>query len=240
MASTSNSIDVAPTRTQLLFARAVILTMELWPAMRLAVSEEWGGEDSADKKQFLISHICDTYSEEPSASIQQQAATAATTTTTNGSSSVTLQAPKVPDVDDLAETLEMYFEDEYESKIEDGSADWIAGRIVHLHKCIYAAFPPTQESLEYADEEVNKLYEATVRLREQKVEVQRTQQENGDEQDGSGDSSDEEHDHSQHDAMEVDGQGSTQANSTQQQPRERPQPVVDEDGFTTVVKGRRR
>ena len=231
MASTSTSVDAAPTRTQLLFARAVILTMELWPAMRLAVSEQWGGTDSADKKQFLISHICDTYSEEPSsASIQQQISN-------NQSSSI--QAPKVPDVDDLAETLEMYFEDEYESKIEDGSADWIAGRIVHLHKCIYTTFPPTQQSLQYADEEVNKLYEATVRLKGQKVDIQRTQQENGEEEDGSGDSSDEEHDHTQHDAMDVDGEGSTQSQS-QQQPRERPQPIVDEDGFTTVVKGRRR
>lgn len=231
MASTSTSVDAAPTRTQLLFARAVILTMELWPAMRLAVSEQWGGVDSADKKQFLISHICDSYSEEPSASAQQEAVA-----NKSSSSSSALQAPKVPDVDDLAETMEMYFEDEYESKIEDGSADWIAGRIVHLHKCIYSTFPPTQQSLEAAEQEVNKLYEATVRLKGQKVEIQRTQQEDGEEQDGSGDSSDdEEHDHSHDDDMDVDAEG-----STQQQPRERPQPVVDEDGFTTVVKGRRR
>lgn len=236
-------IEEVPTKTQLLFARAVILTMELWPAMRLAVSEQWGGVESADKKQFLISHICDTYSEERSVSSvqQQQQQQQQHSIQSSTSTTATIQAPKVPDVDDLAETLEMYFEDEYESKIEDGSADWIAGRIVHLHKCIYSTFPPTQKSLEEAEKEVNKLYEATVRLKGQKVEIQRTQQENGDEQHGSCDSSDDDDHEHDDDDMDVDGESSTQQQPQQQQQRqERMQPVVDEDGFTTVVKGRRR
>lgn len=236
MASTGGA-DAPPTATQLLFARAVILTMELWPAMRLAVSEQWGGVESADKRDFLVSHICDTYSNEPSVAQQQQ----------HVGPAHALNGPATPDVDDLAETLEMYFDDEYESRIEDGSADWVAGRIIQLHKAIYAVFPPTQESLAAAQAEVDKLYEATVRLRGQKVDIQRTRQTDGHDVDGSGDSDDSDDDEENDgaadgaaaagradDAMDVD------QSSSRPGPRELPQPIVDDEGFTTVVKGRRR
>lgn len=211
-----------PTQTQLLFARAVVLTMELWPAMRLAVSEQWGGQESAEKREFLISHICDTYSNEHAAQ---------TTSSVGSTSSAHVQPPATPDIDDLAETLEMYFADEYESRIEDGSADWVAGRIVQLHKTVYSTFPPTSDSLANAQTEVDKLYQAAVQLRGQKVSVQRSSEADLQADSESGDSEGDEDE-----AMQLD----EAEQSEQSRRQERQEPVVDEDGFTTVVKGRRR
>lgn len=180
--------------------------------MRLAISEEWGGPESAEKRDFLISHICDTYSNEAAAAAD----------------SSQISPVVVPDIDDLAETLEMYFADEYESRIEDGSADWVAGRIVQLHKVIYADFPATAQSLANAQSEVDKLYQAAVQLRGQKVSVQRTS-----EQDEEGESASES-ERDGDEAMQIDD---AQAEQTRQQ---RQEPIVDEEGFTTVVKGKRR
>lgn len=198
--------------------------MELWPAMRLAVAEQWGGHESADKRDFLITHICDEYSTEYSSAEQE-------------ASSSTTVPPKSPDVDDLAETLEMYFGDEFESRIEDGSADWIANRLVHLHRIIYSQFPPTKESLAQAEAELNKLNEAAVQLRGQKVVVESSQEQPQEVDDDDSDDS-EQIDHHPHvhvdDAMDIDSSGASQAN------RGLKEPIVDEEGFTTVVKGRRR
>lgn len=227
-----SSTSAPPSPTQLLFARAVILTMELWPAMRMAIGEQWGGIESVDKRDFLISHLCDEYSTEEAASAAAAAAAAAPSSAqgSTSSSSSERRAPATPDVDDLAETLEGYFCDEFETRLDDGSSDWIAGRIVSLHKMIYAAFPAVSDA---AREEVEKLQEAASKLRGSKVNSTRQRRE-ADDESGSGSSSEgDSGDEDDDDAMDVD-----------QQPREprqsKPEPVVDEDGFTTVVKSRRR
>ena len=213
----------APSATQLLFARAVIYTFDLWPALRLAVSEQWGGVESKAKADFLISYLCDEYSEESSTPAPAPGQATATVTTA-------VCAPSTPDPDDLAEILEGYFADEFESRLEDESADWAAARLVQLHKLIYAAFPPTQESLLNAGAELDKLEQAVIALRGKKVTAQRTTREDeiasGSESES--DSQDEQGGHE--DAMEVDAPA----------PRSKPEPVVDEDGFTTVVKGSKR
>ncbi|PWN93598.1 hypothetical protein FA10DRAFT_298970, partial [Acaromyces ingoldii] len=225
-----SSTPAPPSPTQLLFARAVILTMELWPAMRMAIGEQWGGIESVDKRDFLISHLCDEYSTEEPASASAAAAAPSSAQASTSSSSSERRAPATPDVDDLAETLEGYFCDEFETRLDDGSSDWIAGRIVSLHKMVYAVFPAVSDA---AREEVEKLQEAASKLRGSKVNSTRQRRE-ADDESGSGSSSEgDSGDEDDDDAMDVD-----------QQPREqrqnKPEPVVDEDGFTTVVKSRRR
>jgi pre-rRNA-processing protein TSR2 len=221
MATTSESTGPSP--TQLLFARAVIYTFDLWPALRLAITEQWGGSESKAKADFLISYLCDQYSEE------------ATSTSINGpaSSSTPTQgatiAPTTPDVDDLADILEGYFSDEFESRLEDDSTDWVASRLVQLHKIIYSTFPPTPDSLATATAEIDKLEEAAIALRGRKVTAERTLDEENDSQSGSGSESEGDED----DAMEVDAAPPPARTS-------KPEPIVDEDGFTTVVKAKRR
>ncbi|PWN46888.1 hypothetical protein IE53DRAFT_390965, partial [Violaceomyces palustris] len=163
-------VDSKPTEQQLLFARAVILTFELWPAMRLAVAEEWGGPDSKDKRDYIISYICDEFSD--------------------------IQNLKYPDLDDLAEVLEDYVIEEFECRLDDGSSDWVAGRLVGIHKVIFAdgvvldqdagssqegpeaAVAPAQ-SLVKGKQVVEELEQAFAKLKGKKTQVSKGRGEGG-------------------------------------------------------------
>lgn len=226
--SSSSSSTLAPTTEQILFAKAIILTFNLWPALRLAVSEEWGGPESKDKKQFLIEHLADTYAGKI------------------GYSNSTLSSlpqpikpsdwPQSPDQDDLAELLENYFQDEFEARLDDDSADYVARRILDLWKLIFIkkenAGEGDGDELREAREAIQRLEKAEMELRGSKSKVQKGPEEeelqgNDDEQD-EGEDDDEEM---------TDG---TNANANQNNRRQRQEPQVDEDGFTTVVSNRRR
>lgn len=217
-ASTSSTAVVAgeqPTPQQLLFAKSIMLTFELWPAMRLAVSEEWGGPDSADKRDFLLSHLCDEYGN-PGPAFE-------------------------PDLDDLADVLEHYMVDEYEARLEDGSPDWVAGRIVGLHRVIFAP----GDDFARAQAAVAELEKAYEELKGKKATF-----EQGSNQDGEVDSHSEDEDMRdartmarQHGGItEADRQGA-RVGLEQDRARvesEPQQPIIDEDGFETVVSRRRR
>ncbi|EPQ31350.1 uncharacterized protein PFL1_00685 [Pseudozyma flocculosa PF-1] len=220
-----SAAEPAPTPQQLLFARAVILTFELWPAMRLAVSEEWGGPDSLDKRDYLISYLCDEHGD--------------------------AGAANQPDIDDLAETLESYIADEFECRLDDGSPDWVAGRIVGLHKAIFTDNP----------DEANKGQEAVAQLETafQELKGKKTNASAGQDQSevhdhhGHGDSDDDdemdEDDQQRVQAaqrmvqshggvMEADRLGA-EAGNEQRARRERQEPIIDEDGFETVTRKRK-
>lgn len=163
--------------------------------MRLAVSEQWGGAESSDKRDFLISHLADTYAGTP---------------------------PVEPDLDDLSDVILGYFGDEYETRLEDDSADYVAGRIVALHKLCFG------EDTQAAEQSVLALEQSLPKGAAMQVKQ-------GVHDDDAGMRSDDDDEDRDEDGMDVD--------EPQQQPaapRQRQEPVVDEDGFTTVVKGRRR
>ncbi|WFD33598.1 rRNA accumulation- protein [Malassezia cuniculi] len=101
-----------PTKEQLQFARAVYIIFHLWPAMRHAVAEAWGGPESREKMEYLLSYICDEYG--------------------NGG------ANTKPDMDDLADLMEDYIAEEYECRLEDDSASWAGAHIVNLHERIFS------------------------------------------------------------------------------------------------------
>lgn len=101
----------APTKEQLQFARAVYIIFQLWPAMRHAVAEAWGGPDSRAKMEYLLSFICDEYGD--------------------------LGEKTRPDMDDLADLLEDYVGEEFECRLEDDSAAWAGAHIADLHARIF-------------------------------------------------------------------------------------------------------
>lgn len=218
--------STGPSPTQLLFARAVIYTFDLWPALRLAITEQWGGTESKAKADFLISYLCDQYSEEATSTAPLSSGS------TSAPASPSIVAPSTPDVDDLAEILEGYFADEFESRLEDDSSDWVAGRLVHLHRVIYATFPATPESLANATTEIDKLEQAAVALRGKKVTAQKTL-----ESDDSMSGSEEEGEDEQGYAMDVDEAATAAVPSASTKKAE---PIIDEDGFTIVGKTKRR
>jgi pre-rRNA-processing protein TSR2 len=194
--------------------------------MRLAISQEWGGPDSADKCDFIVSHICDLYGGEPGATSLGRFEKSHTY-----NPQVTPAAPATPDEEDLAEILEGYLADEFDARIEDESCDYIAGRISALHKIVFAT-PETQDEagadkvLTEANNTIAALDEAAAKLR-QKGLPRAQEQENIEEASGSESGSDEEDD-----SMDVD--------PAPREPRQKQEPIVDEDGFTTVVGKKKR
>ncbi|CAO1616233.1 unnamed protein product [Sympodiomycopsis kandeliae] len=227
MASSTTATELPPSFQQLLFARGVILTFQLWPSMRAAISQEWGGPDSQDKCDFIISYICDTYGG-PS-----------------GSSSLgryespyfenAPQIPETPDQDDLAEVLEGYLADEFDARIEDDSCDFIASRIASIHKGIFIS--PADESQQAAEDVKNKAQEVIRPLQEaadkqkssKNKEQDRYQSQPGFESDSDDDGGDDEED----DDMDVD-----QPSTSSRPPKQKQEPIVDDDGFTTVQRKR--
>lgn len=101
----------APSKEQLQFARAVYIIFHLWPAMRHAVAEAWGGADSRAKMEYLLSYICDEYGD--------------------------LGEKTRPEMDDLADLFEDYLGEEFECRLEDDSAAWAGAHIVDLHARIF-------------------------------------------------------------------------------------------------------
>ncbi|KAH9989395.1 Pre-rRNA-processing protein TSR2-domain-containing protein, partial [Russula compacta] len=48
-----------PNPALVLFARGVIARLELWPALRIAVEQNWGGPSSREKRRWLASEMVD-------------------------------------------------------------------------------------------------------------------------------------------------------------------------------------
>ncbi|KAI0337541.1 hypothetical protein BDW22DRAFT_1295654, partial [Trametopsis cervina] len=93
-----------PSPTSLLFARGVIAKLAVWHALRIAVDQGWGGPESATKRTWLASVIVDAFEQED---------------------------PQ-PDVSYVELTLLQVMEDEFDTVLEDGSAEVVAKDIVRL------------------------------------------------------------------------------------------------------------
>lgn len=104
MASTSYTSPLDP---QLIsFARGVIARLSVWPTLKLAVNESWGGPESAQKRTWMSSIIIDAF--DPAESLDP------------------------PDDIYLEEMLLQIMSDEYDVVLEDGSAEAVAKDIVKL------------------------------------------------------------------------------------------------------------
>jgi len=198
-----------------IFARGVLAILDLWPALTIAVREEWGGPESADKKTWIASTIIDEF---------ESRASYIPSTTSSGSSDVadptTANDPPL-EHDDLADLVNQMMSDEFESNIEDGSIDAVAADIVRLWRDILqpanGALPSTV---------VDALERKAAEVKGKGVQATKgagLQNENGEED------SDSEWDDESEDGMEVD-----EAPQLAPVERERVEPVVDDDGFTLV------
>ncbi|KAJ7210641.1 Pre-rRNA-processing protein TSR2-domain-containing protein [Mycena haematopus] len=94
----------APPPSSVLFARGVIARLATWDTLRLAVQEGWGGPGALQKRTWLASVIVDAFEE------------------------------TVPTPDDqyVEEILLQVLADEFETDLEDGSAELVALDIVRL------------------------------------------------------------------------------------------------------------
>lgn len=204
--------DMAP--EILLFARGLVALLDLWPALTIAVREGWGGPDSAEKKTWLASEIIDHF--EANAKYSE-----ATPRAVDPASA----ADPPLDQDQLADMLEQIMVDEFEAQIEDGSIDPVAADIARLWKDIVAPGERT------AEETVSALERKSAEVNKKGVQAQSGGGGGDVDEDGNQWESDSEDDDEEDEAPQL----------VERAPKERQEPVVDDDGFELVQKkgGRR-
>lgn len=119
----------APDPLLVLFARGVIARLILWPALRLAIEQSWGGPESSQKRTWMASVIVDAF--DPS------------------------QKNQTPDVDYVEETLMQIMEDEFDAAMEDGSPEKVAKDVVYLWNNIKT--PRGEQRVQEWEEQAQKL-----------------------------------------------------------------------------------
>jgi pre-rRNA-processing protein TSR2 len=116
-----------PSPTLILFARGLLARFELWPALRIAVHQNWGGPQSAQKQRWLAGVITDEFEASlppPSASL-----TALDSFHAPVHPSHTLTEP---DTEYIETMLLQILDDEFEVALEDGSAFDVARDVLRL------------------------------------------------------------------------------------------------------------
>jgi pre-rRNA-processing protein TSR2 len=86
----------------------VIARLELWPALRVAVEQGWGGPSSREKRRWLASEVVDAFD------------------SAGRSTSI------LPDAEYVAVMLAQALEDEFDALFEDGSVEGVAADVVAL------------------------------------------------------------------------------------------------------------
>ena len=174
-----------PNPSSVLFARGVIARLSIWSILRLAIQEGWGGPGATAKRTWIASEIVDAFE---------------------------TQNP-IPDDQYIEELLLQILSDEFDTELEDGSAESVGVDIVRLW----------EETRLGKEDLVNKFEESAERMKEKKVELQVGEEE----EEWSDDD----------DAMDEDG-----SEEVPQPPEILPrnEPEVDEDGFTMVKRGKGR
>lgn len=102
--SATTSSTTQPSSQSILLARGVIARLAIWPALRLAVDNNWGGPDGAEKRTWLASVIVDAFEQED----------------------------PIPDDTYVELTLLQVMVDEFDTVLEDDSSESVARDIVRL------------------------------------------------------------------------------------------------------------
>ncbi|KAL1744482.1 Pre-rRNA-processing protein TSR2-domain-containing protein [Schizophyllum fasciatum] len=184
-----DATTAAPAPSSVLFARGVIARLAIWEDLRVAVQENWGGPNAAEKRTWLAGVIVDAF--------EQEADT--------------------PDDQYIEEMLLQVMEDEFDTVIEDGTGEEVAKDIVRVW------------------EETRRGQSGTVTRFEELAEKKKGRPTNVQVQPGTteeeGEWEDEDEDEEMDDAPQL---------IERRAPQPKTEPEVDEDGFTTVAKGKGR
>jgi pre-rRNA-processing protein TSR2 len=212
-----------PDPTLVLFARGVIARLEVWPALRVAVERGWGGPSSREKRRWLASEIVDAFDSSADADADADA-DAHTHARAYAKDSEKRKDNAKPDAEYVALMLAQVLEDEFDASFEDGSVEGVAADVVGLWG---------------AGEDVVGEWERRAEgVRGKQVEV-RVQEAVGDEdEDEWEDEESGEEDEEDADA-DVAPQLMQAVAGDEVQRLAKPNPIIDEDGFTLVQKGRR-
>jgi pre-rRNA-processing protein TSR2 len=94
-----------PEQKQSYFELGIALSISLWPALKLAVDNQWGGPDSADKRDWFAGAIVTDFTERPET-----------------------------DALDVEDRLLQVMNDEFDVNVEDDSAQKVAEQIMRIKK----------------------------------------------------------------------------------------------------------
>ena len=186
------STSTAPAPTSILFARGVVARLKSWPTLSLAVQENWGGPNGAEKRTWLASVIVDAFEEQADA----------------------------PDDQYVEEMLLQVMSDEFDTEVEDGTAEVVAIDICKIW----------EETRSGVQALVLKFEASADKIKGKKIEVPQVADDEWEDDDEDGESEDGNEDEDMEDPAPqlIDTRAAN------------PEPEVDEEGFTLVKgKGRR-
>ena len=189
-----NIPETYPPASFVLFARGVIARLAIWATLRIAVKENWGGPGASSKRTWLASIIVDAFEE---------------------------QTP-TPDDQYIEELLLQVMSDEFETVIEDGSAEAVAVDIVRL-------WDETRNGK--GDNLVVNYEELAEKVRGKLPDVREQVVSDDDDNDDWDDEDDEDEDE--------EGDGEQAPRLVDRTDIKQLKPEIDEDGFT-MVKGKAR
>lgn len=111
-----------PAERQHNFEQAVAFAINLWPDLTLAVQNGWGGDESADKRDFLAGAIVGLFPEYTDGQKAEDAKKA---------------ADAEPDVQDVESVLLDYLMEEFQVNIDDDSSAEVAVQILRARAQTY-------------------------------------------------------------------------------------------------------
>ncbi|KAG0336902.1 hypothetical protein BG000_006025 [Podila horticola] len=186
----------APHPNQVAFREGVDYLFHSWTALKLAVDGEWGGHDSAAKRDWFVDTVVDYFSEKG----------------------------KNVDSFDLEDILIQIMNDEFSILLEDQSEQHIAKVLEQLYlECTHGRYDLVQTLKQDSQKISGALKGKSQKLKKEGEDEDEDSSDDDEEEGGDGD-------------MDVDMEESSSAPKPR---REKAEPIVDEDGFETVVKKRR-
>ncbi|PSR79209.1 Pre-rRNA-processing protein TSR2-domain-containing protein [Coniella lustricola] len=220
MASSAQDASSADTR-QSRFEQAVALSLNLWPALTLAVQNNWGGPDSADKRDWFAGEVASQFPPFPSSTSSTSTATSSSSSTTAAAAATAADQPD-PDAEYIEELILQVMLDEFEVNVDDDSGYDVAVEIIRLRaQCSKGNF-----------EQVDRLLERWQAKKGTKVQFQMAPDQDNDtdwdDTDGDDDDGDDDDDEEMDEAPPL----------VHAPKKEKAAPEVDEDGFTTVTRKR--
>jgi pre-rRNA-processing protein TSR2 len=201
-----------PATLQSNFEQGVAFALHLWPALTLAVQNNWGGPDSSDKRDWFAGAIVDLFPD-----------LSKPTSTSSSTSTSALQQPAAaeePDQVDVETVLLQVMLDEFEVNVDDDSAFEVAEQVMRVRGEVLKGGPKFEEL-----EGLRRKFEARKGTKVVGV-LTKVEDEDGDTDWDTDDDEEEseEEDEEMGDAPPV---------------KEKEAPEVDEDGFTKVSRKKR-
>lgn len=197
--STSSSIPSIPSQLTAQIDLLVALHLWAWPALTLAIQNNWGGsaQVSKDKREWLAGEVSELLTSNP---------------------------PQLADVGDLEEVLLQVMTDEFEVVIDDDSAEEVARKI--WGGCAKLVAGDSEELKELYE----KWQERQKKGGDKKIEIVRAEDQEAEDTDWDDDDDDEDEDE-EDEAMDE----APPLIDIDWQSKKKPEPEIDEDGFTKVV-----